>query len=249
MSRIDRLDDMESAWPKHANRHEFDYASSVALSEAAVRRGFLKKVFGLVCMQLAATAAMCAVFMLVPSVRAFVLGTPSMLLVTFVGSMGFLVAASAKKDSFPVNLYLLAGFTLCMGWSIGTVCAMYYAKGLGIVVLEALAITASVTMGLTAYTLRSKADFSYLGAGLGSALWVLIIGGLMASLIEMPAMHLVMAIGGAVLFSLYIVYDVYLISCRLSPDDYIFAAISLYLDIANLFLHILRLLAEMAGRD
>jgi len=46
-----------------------------------------------------------------------------------------------------------------------------------------------------------------------------------------------------------IVYDVYLISCRLSPDDYIFAAISLYLDIANLFLHILRLLAEMAGRD
>ena len=49
--------------------------------------------------------------------------------------------------------------------------------------------------------------------------------------------------GGAALFSLYIVYDVYMISKRTSPDDYIPAAIELYLDIANLFLHILRILA------
>tara|TARA_B100000795_G_C22371689_1_gene276354 strand:+ start:296 stop:466 length:171 start_codon:yes stop_codon:yes gene_type:complete len=50
-------------------------------------------------------------------------------------------------------------------------------------------------------------------------------------------------VGGAALFSLYIVYDVYMISKRTSPDDYIPAAIELYLDIANLFLHILRILA------
>uniref|UniRef100_A0A7S0LL57 Transmembrane BAX inhibitor motif-containing protein 4 n=1 Tax=Coccolithus braarudii TaxID=221442 RepID=A0A7S0LL57_9EUKA len=171
------------------------------------------------------------------------------MLVTFIGSLVFLFAASAKKDSFPMNLYLLAGFTFCMSWSVGAVCALYYTRGLGILVLEALAITASVTVGLTIYTLRSKADFSYLGAGLGSALWVLILGGLVASFTAAPAMHLAMAVGGAVIFSLYIVYDVYLISCRLSPDDYIFAAISLYLDIANLFLNILRILGEMAGKD
>jgi len=39
------------------------------------------------------------------------------------------------------------------------------------------------------------------------------------------------------------VHDVYIISKRTSPDDYIPAAIELYLDIANLFLHILRILA------
>ena len=44
-----------------------------------------------------------------------------------------------------------------------------------------------------------------------------------------------------------IVYDVHQISQRLSPDDYISAAISLYLDIVNLFLHILRILAEISG--
>ena len=55
--------------------------------------------------------------------------------------------------------------------------------------------------------------------------------------------------GGAALFSLYIVYDVHEISKRVSPDEYINAAISLYLDIINLFLYILRILAAMQSRD
>ena len=60
-----------------------------------------------------------------------------------------------------------------------------------------------MTAGLTVYTLRSKTDFSYLGAGLGAALWVLLLGGLLAMFV--PGMHLALAMGGAVLFSAYIV--------------------------------------------
>ena len=86
-------------------------------------------------------------------------------------------------------------------------------------------------------------------AGLGSALWILILGGLIASLTGLPTMHFALAVGGAVIFSLYIVYDVWEISKRLSPDEYITAAISLYLDIVNLFLHILRILASLQSRD
>jgi FtsH-binding integral membrane protein len=100
-----------------------------------------------------------------------------------------------------------------------------------------------VTAGLTVYTLRSKTDFSYLGAGLGAALWVLLLGGLLAMFV--PGMHLALAMGGAVLFSAYIVYDVHMIANRLSPDEYIHASISLYLDIVNLFLHLLRILSEL----
>lgn len=41
---------------------------------------------------------------------------------------------------------------------------------------------------------------------------------------------LLYAIGGTIIFSGYIVYDTYLINARLSPDEYIMAAISLYLE-------------------
>ena len=41
---------------------------------------------------------------------------------------------------------------------------------------------------------------------------------------------LLYAIGGTIIFSGYIVYDTYMINGRLSPDEYIMAAISLYLE-------------------
>ena len=61
-------------------------------------------------------------------------------------------------------------------------------------------------------------------------------------------MSLIYAIGGTLLFSGYVVYDTYLINCRLSPDEYIMGAISLYLDFINLFLNILRLLNNLQDR-
>ena len=58
----------------------------------------------------------------------------------------------------------------------------------------------------------------------------------------------VYALLGSVLFSVFIIYDTYMIAERLDPEDYIVAAIELYLDIINLFLYILRLLSEMDRR-
>lgn len=52
---------------------------------------------------------------------------------------------------------------------------------------------------------------------------------------------------GALIFSLYIVYDTQLMmggnhKYSLSPEEYIFAALNLYLDIINLFLYILTII-------
>ena len=47
-------------------------------------------------------------------------------------------------------------------------------------------------------------------------------------------MDLLFAIGGTLLFSGYIVYDTYTINRRLSPDEYIMGAISLYLEYVSL---------------
>ena len=203
--------DVEESWPiAPAADEEYDghaiAAGTVEACDAAIRQGFLRKVFGIVASQLLVTAAVCAVMMLHDGVRTFVLTTPSMLFVSFLASMGFLFAAHIHKDAHPTNLQLTLGFTLSMAWSVGAVCARFYAGGMGLVVLEAVGLTASVTVGLTAYTLRSKRDFSFMGAGLGAGLWLLLLGGLVASLAGSGAMHFALAVGGAFLFSLYIIY-------------------------------------------
>ena len=62
------------------------------------------------------------------------------------------------------------------------------------------------------------------------------------------AAKLGMAIGGAFLFSAFIIFDTQMIMTRVSPEDYIMATIQLYLDIINLFIEILRILNHAIRR-
>ncbi len=55
------------------------------------------------------------------------------------------------------------------------------------------------------------------------------------------------ASAGALIFSMYIVYDTQLMmggnhKLSIDPEEYVFAALSLYLDIVNLFLYILTII-------
>ncbi|PSR78760.1 hypothetical protein PHLCEN_2v7295 [Hermanssonia centrifuga] len=88
-----------------------------------------------------------------------------------------------------------------------------------------------------------KYDFSGMGPWLFGGLIAMMMTGLVGIFIPFShTMDLIYAIGGTLLFSGYIVYDTYIINKRLSPDEYIMGAISLYLDFINLFISILRLL-------
>lgn len=69
--------------------------------------------------------------------RTFVLTSPGILIGTFVTSIGFLIACHVYAHSHPTNLYLMAGFTLSMAWSVATTCGAYASAGLGMAVLQA----------------------------------------------------------------------------------------------------------------
>ena len=61
--------------------------------------------------------------------------------------------------------------------------------------------------------------------------------------------RLVYAAIGAIIFSVYIVYDTQLMiggkhKYSLSPEEYIFASLNLYLDIINLFMYILSIIGN-----
>ena len=61
-------------------------------------------------------------------------------------------------------------------------------------------------------------------------------------------LEFVISVGGAVLFCGFILFDTHLIMHRLSPEEYVLASVSLYLDFINLFLYILRIL-QAVRRD
>ena len=52
------------------------------------------------------------------------------------------------------------------------------------------------------------------------------------------------SLAGAIIFSGFIILDTHMIMHRMSPDDYIMATITLYLDMINLFLYILRMMKK-----
>ena len=159
------------------------------------------------------------------------------------GSFGVLFALMAFKNQHPLNAQLLFVWTLMEAYTVGVVCASYTAAGQGRIVVEALVLTASIFAVLTAYTFQSKRDWSFMEAGLMSGLWLLIFWGLFS--LFFPALAGgVYSLLGALIFSGFIIFDTWQITERFGYDDHILASITLYLDILNLFLFILRLLSR-----
>jgi protein lifeguard len=217
---------------------DFEIGTTVATSSANVRLGFLRKVYGILAVQLAVTTAICALCMVQPIRGAVLAATGLLALFGIIATFGCIFALMVYKESYPLNMKLLAAFTVGESILVGTICAQYAAAGLGYLVLEALVITLTIFSSLTAYCLTSKKDFSFMGAGLSAALLAL-IGASFINLIlgftggMSSGLAFIISWGGATLFSLFILYDTSEIMHRLSPDDFVIAAVSLYLDVVR----------------
>merc|ERR1712070_583375 len=153
--------------------------ANVSSFDGLVRAGFIRKVYAILSIQLLVTVGGAALFMFHDATRKFVLHTPSMFYTAMFLPLGLIFALMCYKDKHPMNMYLLGAFTLCEGYTVGVICAMYYASGMGMIVFQALMLTAAIFISLTAYTLTTKKDFSFLGAGLFAGLMVLLTWGLL----------------------------------------------------------------------
>ncbi|XP_011882383.1 PREDICTED: protein lifeguard 4-like [Vollenhovia emeryi] len=224
---------------EHEIQDDFAYRNNVHNADIKIRMGFLRKVYGILSVQILMTVALASVFVISSTVKLYVQNNVWTMGLAFFLTMGILIALMIKRKDHPANLILLGSFTLVQAYTVGVVVSMYDTT----VVLEALFITLTILITLTAYTFQTKRDFSFLGFGLFIGLWCLILGGVMQIFIQSTTMEWVISVGGALLFCLFIIFDTQVIMHTLSPEEYILATINIYLDIINLFLHILRALA------
>jgi len=220
---------------------DFAYHNNVAGADKAIRMGFLRKVYGLLATQLTITTMIAGACLFTPQIKETIHAYPGFVLVAFVASIGLLIALHIKRKESPLNLVLLALFTVVQAYTLGVVVTFYEVS----VVLQAFFLTCAVVAGLTAFTFQTKRDFSSWGAGLMAGLWILILGGFMQIFVGGEFTETAMAVGGALLFSGFIIYDTQMIMTRVSPEDYIIATIELYLDIVNLFIEILKILEKV----
>ncbi|XP_041349886.1 protein lifeguard 4-like [Gigantopelta aegis] len=219
---------------------DFMYGSNVATAHVYIRMGFLRKVYGILTAQILLTTIVAALFIVSEPIKHYVQNSGWMMMTALFGTFGVLLALMWKRNETPTNYILLAVFTLMEAYSVGVVVTFYNVSA----VIEAFVLTLGVTLALTVYTLQSKRDFSSWGAGLFSLLWILILAGMLQLFFPSVLMDKAIAIGGAALFSMFIIFDTHMMMHKLSPEEYILASINLYLDILNLFLHILRALGD-----
>ena len=82
-----------------------------------------------------------------------------------------------------------------------------------------------------------------------AGLMVLLVSAVMGTMMHVPQNSLVGSTVGALLFSAFIVHDTQLIvggkKRQFDTGDYVLGAMSLYMDIVNLFLYLLRLFGEL----
>ncbi|KAI5002226.1 hypothetical protein ZWY2020_026876 [Hordeum vulgare] len=233
---------------------EAGYADAAASKGAALYPGatespelrwaLIRKVYVILCLQLLLTAVVAVVVVRVRAIpRFFVSSYAGLGLYVFLLILPFIVLCplSIYRQKHPVNLLLLGVFTVAISFSVGLTCAFNSGK----VILEAGILTVVVVLSLTVYTFwaakRGK-DFSFLAPFLFASLSMLLVFGLIQIFFPLGKLsHTIYGALAALIFSGYIVYDTNNIIKRYTYDDYVWAAVSLYLDIINLFLGLLTL--------
>jgi modulator of FtsH protease len=169
-------------------------------------------------------------------------------LILMLVGFGLLFVVNRTADSSKGIIAIFA-FTGVMGASIGPMLNYYLAMPGGpALVMQALGSTAVVFFGLSAYALTTRKDFSYMGGFLMVGLLVAVVAMIANIFLNIPALSLTISAAVVLIMSGLILFDTSRI-INGGETNYIRATVSLYLDIYNLFIHLLHLLTAFGGDD
>ncbi|KIW71176.1 hypothetical protein PV04_03371 [Phialophora macrospora] len=218
---------------------DFKFGGSVSEATLDIRMQFIRKVYTILTVQILLTAGLSSLSFFSLGYRTWIQSNSWMMWVSLFGAIGFMLLTFWKRKSYPTNMIFLAGFTALEAYSISVITSFYESR----IVIEALIITLGIFVFLTLFACQTKYDFTSWMPYLFGALWILIIFGFMAAFFpHSSTMETVYGAVAALVFSGYILVDTQLVLRHYHVEEEIAASISLYLDVLNLFLAILRIL-------
>ncbi|CAD8152386.1 unnamed protein product [Paramecium octaurelia] len=239
------------------------YTGLVSSADSDIRAGFIVKVYAIMSFQLLITFLLILASYYFQNVRNAIINT-STIQYTPLTIFCFVIALVIEIAIFccrkvarrvPLNYIFLIIFTLCFSTVVAAPCIICFellSNGVQLVIIAA-SITFGITIMLTIYAWRTKSDYSAAGHFcfvLSMSILVMCIIGLFVRNIWF---HLFICTICVIIYGGYIIYDTQLIignqSNQLSIDDYILAAMLLYIDIVILFLRILEILIIIFGKS
>lgn len=166
----------------------------------------------------------------------------------FVASLATMFGVYKFRDS-GVGLALLALFAALDGLVLGPMLNRYLGLSGGTeLVMTAAALTGAATFGCAMYAITSRRSFSHWGSFLFAGLLVLLVASVIGLFVQSTVLHLVISAVGALLFTAYLLYDISnVVTGR--ETNYVTASLSVFLNMFNLFVNLLRLLGLFPGDD
>ena len=202
----------------------------------------LRNTYALLSMTLIFSAVMAAVGM------AMNLG-PGMSLGASIGAIALVWFVLPRTANSSAGIFVVFAFTGLLGLGLGPVLNQYLAlSNGGQIIMTAAGGTGVIFLGLSAYALTTRRDFSFLGGMLMAGFIVVLLAAVANIFFAIPALSLAISAAVILIMSGFILYDTSRI-INGGETNYIMATAGLYLNIYNIFVSLLHILGVLSGDD
>ncbi len=170
-------------------------------------------------------------------------------LISVIGGMilaMFVLPRFANSSAGIGIVFLITGL---LGFGLGPILTAYAAlpNGSNIITMSFVG-TGAIFMGLSAYVLLTRKDFSFLGGFLLVGFLLVMLAALANIFLQIPALSLTISAVVIMIMSGFILYDTSRI-INGGETNYVLATIGLYMTIFNIFISLLQILGIMGSDD
>lgn len=226
-----------------------NYSSFDQFEDKRLRKKFVRKTLFTFSLSLFTTLGFCIGFKNLPNSNNFIkseLGEALYILsvsTTFLTMFVCLCCEDLLRKS-PSKYIIYSLFVLAVSYSLG-ITSLYIR---GDILYISIIITTGTTTSLILYSFIATTDFTEYYTYVVAIFMCLIFIGIVNIFFNNTIIQIIISGGGALVFACFIVFDMQMIlgqkhiKYKYSIDDFILAAMSLYLDVINMFLYIIQFL-------
>ena len=226
-----------------------NYSSFDQFEDKRLRKKFVRKTLFTFSLSLFTTLGFCIGFKNLPNANNFIkseLGEALYILsvsTTFFTMFVCLCCEDLLRKS-PSKYIIYSLFVLAVSYSLG-ITSLYIR---GDILYISIIVTTGTTTSLILYSFIATTDFTEYYTYVVAIFMCLIFIGIVNIFFNNTIIQIIISGGGALVFACFIVFDMQMIlgqkhiKYKYSIDDFILAAMSLYLDVINMFLYIIQFL-------